>query len=447
MRTVWKPQPGPQTAFARTSADIAIYGGAAGGGKTVGLLLDSARGAVQEGNAVIFRRTSPQITAGGGLWDAAAKIYPGCGAKPYVAAKEWRWSSGKVQMRHLQYESDVFSWDGAELPHIGFDELIHFTRRQFFYLHSRNRGGRWNYLRATTNPDANSWVANFLEWWIDQETGYPIPERSGAIRWFYRQGDDIFWYGSKREAQQAHADLAAEGPPTSCTFIPAKLSDNAIFCARDPSYRSKLLSQSHVDRARLLDGNWKITAADGMFRAEWFGIASEPPSKFIRMVRAWDFAATESDKNDPDWTVGILMGLDSQKRVWVLDVQHVRYSPEKVRQLYIDTAKKDGESVHVVIEQEPGSAGKIVADIFRRDLPGFRVSIDKPDARSGDKVARASPHSAAAERGEVMLLAAPWNKRFIAEHVEFPYGAHDDLVDGTGSAYRKLTGVSGVILF
>jgi len=67
--TTISAQPGRQTEFLRTSADIAIYGGAAGGGKTVGLLLEPLRHVSRVPNftAVFFRRTTPQITNPGGL--------------------------------------------------------------------------------------------------------------------------------------------------------------------------------------------------------------------------------------------------------------------------------------------------------------------------------------------------------------------------------------------
>jgi hypothetical protein len=74
-------QPGPQTAFLGTSADICIYGGAAGGGKTVGLILEPLRhvGRVANFTAVFFRRTTPQITNPGGLWDETRNFYPRLG--------------------------------------------------------------------------------------------------------------------------------------------------------------------------------------------------------------------------------------------------------------------------------------------------------------------------------------------------------------------------------
>src|SRR6266404_7067249 len=83
-RTTISAQPGPQTAFLQTAADICIYGGAAGGGKTVGLILEPLRhvGRVPGFTAVFFRRTTPQITNPGGLWDESLNFYPRLGGTP-----------------------------------------------------------------------------------------------------------------------------------------------------------------------------------------------------------------------------------------------------------------------------------------------------------------------------------------------------------------------------
>jgi hypothetical protein len=166
-------QPGPQTEFLRSPADICIYGGAAGGGKTVGLILEPLRYATRVANftAVFFRRSTPQITNPGGLWDESQNFYPRFGGNPHVGMREWRWRrGGKIKFAHLQFDSTVYDWQGAQIALICFDELTHFTAHQFLYMVSRNRStcGVKPYIRATCNPDADSWV--------------PISWRGGSTR-------------------------------------------------------------------------------------------------------------------------------------------------------------------------------------------------------------------------------------------------------------------------
>ena len=135
-----RPQPGAQERFLSSVADIAIYGGAAGGGKSFALLMEPLR---HIGNkhfgGVIFRRTSPQITNEVALWDEAGKLYPLVYGEPRIGSLEYRFPIGaSVSFRHLQHEDTIYDWQGAQVPFIGFDELTHFTKRQFFYMLSRN---------------------------------------------------------------------------------------------------------------------------------------------------------------------------------------------------------------------------------------------------------------------------------------------------------------------
>ena len=119
-------QPGPQTEFLRTPADICIYGGAAGGGKTAGLILEPLRhvGRVANFTAVFFRRTMPQITNPGALWDESLNFYPRLGGTPHLRLREWRWPrGGKIKFSHLQFETTVYDWQGAQITLICFDEV------------------------------------------------------------------------------------------------------------------------------------------------------------------------------------------------------------------------------------------------------------------------------------------------------------------------------------
>ncbi len=120
-----EPQPGPQETFLDADAQIAIYGGAAGGGKTWALLHEAGRHVDKPGfSAVVFRRTTVQIRNPGGLWDESAKHYPAKGGKPFSATLEWRCPSGaRVKFAYLEHDKTVLEWQGAQLPLICFDEL------------------------------------------------------------------------------------------------------------------------------------------------------------------------------------------------------------------------------------------------------------------------------------------------------------------------------------
>ena len=268
------PQPGAQELFLNTTAEIAVYGGAAGGGKTFALLMDTAKEELIEHpayNAVIFRRSYPQIMNPGGLWDESATMYPLINGSPKQSAVEWSFPSGaKIAFRHLGHETTKYQWQGSQFPTLCFDELTHFSESQFWYMVSRNRSpaGIPTKIRATTNPDADSWVADFIDWWIGDD-GFPIPERGGVVRWFVRDGGDTIWADDPD-------DLLAQYPtqqPKSFTFIPANIQDNPILLEKDPTYLGNLQAQHPVERARLLEGNWKARFDSGtVFDKTWFTV-------------------------------------------------------------------------------------------------------------------------------------------------------------------------------
>ena len=134
---------------------------------------------------MIFRKSYPQIFNEGALWDEAHEIYPYVGARPRLSASQWVWSSGaSVSMRHIGGDDELQGWGGSQIPLIEFDELTEFSERAFWFMLSRNRStcGVRPYMRATCNPDPESFVAKLISWWIGKD-GYAIPERSGVVRW------------------------------------------------------------------------------------------------------------------------------------------------------------------------------------------------------------------------------------------------------------------------
>jgi hypothetical protein len=131
-----RPQRGPQEAFARTAADIAIFGGSAGGGKSFSLLLEPLYHiANSRFRGVIFRRTVPQLRLQGGLWDTSMQLYPEFGAVGLVQGLEWRFPTGaRINFAGMEHETDRLNWQGAQIPFIGFDEICQFSAAQFWYL-------------------------------------------------------------------------------------------------------------------------------------------------------------------------------------------------------------------------------------------------------------------------------------------------------------------------
>lgn len=470
-----RPQQGPQEHFLSSPADLVVYGGAAGGGKTwaevyepLRHILPSVRWpkGVPGFSAVVFRRMSPQIRAEGGLWDESAKLYPLFGGEPRETIMEWRWPTGQtVRFASMQHEKDRLNWQGSQIPLIMFDELTHFSAEQFWYMMSRNRStcGIRPYIRATTNPDADSWVADLVAWWIDQDEssetyGLPIPERSGVIRYFYRDGNTgtMLWGDEPEDLYDSLPDMPPEVNKRdlvkSFTFIAATVYDNKILLKTNPEYLANLMSQSLVERERLLGGNWKIKPSAGsVFNSAWWSgkhVRAYPQD--LRLVRYWDKAGTDEKDTTAKtpWTVGLLLGKTSNNTYYVIDVKRAQLSAGKREKLIAQTALEDferyGYAVRTWIEQEPGSGGKESAEITIRGLSGFHIKAD----RSHDsKIGRAMPASAQVEAGNVYVLDVNtdtnmdnrWVQGFIQELHSFPDARLKDQADALSGAFNKLS--------
>lgn len=437
-----RPNRGPQLEFLASRADIAIYGGAAGGGKTFGMLLDPLkRRDIPDFDALIFRRVGAQISLPGGLWTSSVKLYPLAGGTGFPGKRLWRWPNGfTVSFRHLEDDAALGALQGAQIPFIGFDELTHFTRDQFTYLMSRNRSmtGIPGRIRATCNADSTSWVKDFIRWWLDDRGQFPEPAKAGVVRWMVRDGDEFVWYDTKAEAEAKHGTQTAN----SVTFIPARVTDNEPLITADPSYLTRLRGLGHVLRQQLEFGDWLIRASAGMvFKREWFRIIKVAPREGL-CIRYWDRAATppgagDAETEGPDWTVGVKMRMTPQKQFIIEDVRRLRGTPMEVETAVKNTAEQDGVSVMVGIEQDPGQAGKAEAGYHVRALVGYNVRLF-PVSKA--KLLRATPFSAQCEAGNVMLVEGPWNDPYLRVLEAFPGGPKDDDVDASSGAFNALTG-------
>jgi predicted phage terminase large subunit-like protein len=384
----------------------------------------------------------------GGLWQESHNVYLPLGATPKLSPKPmWRFPSGAtVTFSNLEMEQTKYDWQGSQIPLLMFDEVTHFSESVFFYMLSRNRSmcGVKPYVRATCNPDADSWVAKFIEWWIDQNTGYPIEERCGKVRWFIRRDETMCWADKKAELWERFNLVTDDEKeePRSVAFINSTLQDNKLLMKQDPSYIANLKALPTVERERLLLGNWKIKPSAGLFfnRSQVGNMLQFLPKDVNIFVRAWDLAATtDKESGEAAYTAGVLMGKRSDGRYIVIDVINVRQSAADVRATIRHTAAVDnaryGGSVKVRLPQDPGQAGKDQAQSFIKLLAGYIV---KAVPESGSKETRAEPVAAQWQAGNFDIVIADWNEMYFSQLESFPLSKFKDMVDATSSAFAEI---------
>lgn len=430
----FRPQEGPQMQFMQSPADIVVYGGSAGGGKTAALLMECFRGINREQyHGAIFRREHSQIDAPGGLLDTSDTFFNNIGGT--FNQKTYRWRFKKhvdVSLRGMQYERDKLKYHGAELDYIGFDELTHFTESQFWYLLSRARsksGEIAPYVRATCNPEPG-WVADLIDWWIDDD-GFAIKERSGVVRYFIRENNVIKWFGDKNEGLDYIRDngLSGQCELLSFTFIRAQLEDNQILMQRDPSYIKKLYALPEIDKQRLLYGNWKIKSTGKLFRVEDFkNFSGLKPADTERVIITVDTA--QETKTANDYTV-MQVWCRAQGRIYLLSQSRGRWEfPQQVLML-VNLCLNYKPHFVTIERQANGSA--LIQSMRRHE--SISVPIRQID-RKKDKYTRGFECQEWVKGGYVYINpAADYYADFIAEASGFApenkdkTSMHDDQID------------------
>lgn len=445
----WRPHPGPQTRFLGLTCFEALFGGAAGGGKSDCLLVDAiryvGRGYGTSYQALLLRRTFPELEKN--LILRSHDLYPRIGGRYNQQSKTWTFPGGeRVLFGYMEHDEDRLQYQGAAFQFVGFDETTHFSRVQYLYLFSRCRSAKGVpcRIRGATNPGGrgHEWVFQRFGPWLDPK--HPQPAQAGEVRYFL--SDDK---GHERQVPKGSAldRLAPDGTPYRIpalgrTFVPAKLEDNPTLLA-DPTYQAALDQLDPVTRAQLRHGNWLTAAGKKLyFDRAWVTMvdAHDLPAD-LRWVRAWDLAATEpsQDNPDPDWTRGVKMARWNGGVV-IGDVASLRGNPGAVDAFLLATARADGHRVMQVLPLDPGAGGKIALAHYQAILAGYPVS----SARAvDDKLTRFRPFSgyAAPPKRGAFVVRAPWTAAYLDELEAFEGRPkdRDDQVDATSDAFNHLS--------
>lgn len=172
-----------------------------------------------------------------------------------------------------------------------------------------------------------------------------------------------------------------------------------------------------------------------MFPRDAVQIVDVAPIEAAR-VRRWDLAGTD---NDGARTAGVLMAMDVHGILYIEDVEKFQKAQAgrdaHIKRIADQDARNYHNTVEIIVPQDPGSAGKDVANALIKLLVGYPV---KAVRESGDKVQRADPFASQWQAGNVRLVRGDWNDDFLDELEAFPFGAFKDQVDASAGALSEL---------
>lgn len=229
-------------------------------------------------NSIILRNEKEDLA---GMIEKSYLIYSQYGTYN-KSQNDMTWNFNNGGKLKFSYYADAFEdfkirFQGKEYCYIGIDEITQCPYNKFKYLMTDNRNAynMRNRFYGTCNPDPDSWVRKFIDWWIDDD-GYPIPERDGVLRYCFMDGDSpdsIYWGDTREEVyEQCKNIIDPRWKPEfeelgfdkktmfvkSVTFIKGKLEENIRLIASDPNYVANLIQQDEEQRSRDLDGNWNF---------------------------------------------------------------------------------------------------------------------------------------------------------------------------------------------
>lgn len=215
----------------------------------------------------------------------------------------------------------------------------------------------------------------------------------------------------------------------------------------ESSIREIAASISPAERPQELEGRF-ITPENlgNFFKREWFPVLPNAPA-FVRKARGWDFAATEASTEtpDPDWTVGVGLGVTAAGRFVIYDVVMERTGPAGVDALLRRTAHRDGVDCTQILPVDPGAAGKTAVAHFTNGPLAKHIVHEYPQTRQqGPKAARATAASVAASDHQIDVVQAIWNDWFFGQLTPFPNTrVHDDAPDALAAAFNILQASPG----
>ncbi len=487
---LFRPASKKQAMFLQSDADVIVYGGARGSGKTFTSLMRFLRW-VHDPNfhAYVIRKNATDLKGGGGAFDEAVNMF-----KRYDTRVEFTKAPMTIKFPHpsgdrrrhgadftfigLDGDAGKQTLQGKQISAAMVDEATHLSLDEIEWIIQGLRTLAKEVdgtpmkpsIWLTCNPDPNSYILDWIkDYYLYPEGtvingedvgGRPNPERNGHYRYFLKIGNDYVWANTQEELFKQFGHLYPTDPvtgeseckPMKFQFIGANIYDNPPLMKADPAYIQKLRNLSRVEKERMLHGNWFAREeSSGYFKRAWTQIIETvPEDQIVRRVRCFDLASSIPSESNPypDWTVGVLMAKTRDGRYIVEHVERFQKRAGEVEQAIIDIVRKDREyfkgNYKAYLPHEPASAGAIARKYWSKLFAeqGIPIYFTKVSGNNG-KLKSFEPFSASAENGLIEVVKADWNSDFFKELEMFDgkrSSSHkkDDQCDATASCFNIL---------
>lgn len=292
----WIPSPGPQTLAFLSKADLLLFGGSAGGGKS-DLILGLTQ--TEHRKSVVFRRAYTDLRGLGERLLEIAGSRDGWNGSDKVLKRAGR----VVEFGALEKPGAESAWQGRDHDLIGFDEGAQLSAAKVLFvmgwLRSTTPNQRCRVVIASNPPmgGEGEWLIQWFAPWLDPL--FPNPAEPGELRWAYQKGEETVWVDGPGETVIEGETYNHE----SRTFIPSRLDDNPYL--RETGYRGRLQNMPEPLRSQLLHGDFLAGREDDEWQvipSEWVRLAQErwrqaPKVRRIMVALAADVAVAK------DWTV------------------------------------------------------------------------------------------------------------------------------------------------
>ena len=491
-----RPQAGKQTRLfnmiANQEADFFLVGGSRMGGKSELLTMaDLIFAGDKDFRSIKFRRSFSELLGAGSLWEKAESQYEFFGAVPNKSQHYWKFPSGAVaKYDHMFHEGVENTHRGKEYSYVGFDEINLFTWDMVKMLQTclRSKAKMNSFMIGTLNPCPSSWCMDFVEWYLEPDTGYPDETKLGKVRYYVIDpetdkpvfSEDPEWfkehYPNIVTPRNPKTGETMYIPPKRFTFFFFNIFDNEIGMNLNPQYLSELNSLPEYQVKMELYGNWfSEPKGTSMFRKSFLegkGLSLTDKVKLpkkVASVRCWDVAYKEPSEQNryPDYTASIMMSKCSNGNYYISgnfdtelhddfksgqDIVYGRFRKNVGTrdEWMLLQAIHDGKDTTVVIPESSGAGVREWEQMRNMFIEHkFKVKGAKTGNKKGGKGLRFAPFCSAAEQGAVYILPETFPNNatlnaFLMELEKFDPDKSstgtrkDDWVDAVADAFDAL---------